>query len=100
MVTLWSPFWANAKYPVKPLEDPKGSLGEAENMHWLARTGFTNDYPEVASWLGEFTLDAEGYNTLEDLVVNKYGADKEDEAVQEWLSSEENAAQVPELPER
>ena len=47
VVTLWRPFWANAKFPVKDLEDPKGTLGDTEGLHWLAREGFEEDNPEV-----------------------------------------------------
>ncbi|KHO30060.1 glycine betaine ABC transporter substrate-binding protein [Corynebacterium minutissimum] len=85
VVTLWRPFWANAKFPVKDLEDPKGTLGDTEGLHWLAREGFADDNPEVAEWLEGLKLDDEQYGTLEDLVVNEYGEGKEPEAVQEWL---------------
>lgn len=85
VVTLWRPFWANAKFPVKDLEDPKGTLGDTEGLHWLARDGFEEDNPEVAEWLKGLKLDDEQYGTLEDLVVNEYGEGKEPEAVQEWL---------------
>ena len=85
VVTLWRPFWANAKFPVKDLEDPKGTLGDTEGLHWLARDGFEEDNPEVAEWLKGLKLDDEQYGTLEDLVVNEYGEGKEPEAVQDWL---------------
>ncbi|ACP32210.1 glycine betaine ABC transporter substrate-binding protein [Corynebacterium aurimucosum] len=85
VVTLWRPFWANAKFPVNDLEDPKGTLGDTEGLHWLARDGFEEDNPEVAEWLKGLKLDDEQYGTLEDLVVNEYGEGKEPEAVQDWL---------------
>lgn len=85
VVTLWRPFWANAKFPVKDLEDPKGTLGDTEGLHWLGRDGFEEDNPEVAEWLKGLKLDDEQYGTLEDLVVNEYGEGKEPEAVQDWL---------------
>lgn len=85
VVTLWRPFWANAAFPVKDLEDPKGSLGESEALHWLGRSGFEQDMPEVAAWLGDLKLDDEQYGSLEDTVVNEFGEGKEAEAVQSWL---------------
>lgn len=85
VVTPWRPFWANAKFPVKDLEDPKGTLGDTEGLHWLGRDGFEEDNPEVAEWLKGLKLDDEQYGTLEDLVVNEYGEGKEPEAVQDWL---------------
>ena len=33
VVTLWRPFWTNAKFPVKDLEDPNGTLGDTEGLH-------------------------------------------------------------------
>lgn len=95
LVTLWRPFWANTEFPVKDLEDPKGSLGESEALHWLGREGFGEDQPEVAEWLKSIKLDDEQYGTLEDTVVNQFGEGKEAEAVQDWL--DKNPDVVPDL---
>ncbi len=81
VVTLWRPFWANSQFPVKDLEDPQGALGEAEGLHELARAGFGEDMPEVASMMEKFTLTDDQYGELEDMVVNEYGDGKEAEAV-------------------
>ena len=85
VVTLWRPFWANSKFPVKDLEDPKGSLGDPESLHWLARNDFSDDFPDVAEWLGDLKLDDEQYGSLEDTVVNQHDEGEEPDAVQEWL---------------
>lgn len=85
VVTLWKPFWANSAFPLKDLEDPEGALGPVEGLHTLARTGFAEDFPEVADMMANFTLDDEQYGQLEDLVVNEYGSGKEAEAVDQWL---------------
>ncbi|UPK76515.1 glycine betaine ABC transporter substrate-binding protein [Nocardioidaceae bacterium SCSIO 66511] len=84
LVTLWRPFWANTAFPVKDLEDPKGALGEPEGLHVLARTGFSDDYPEVADMIGKAKMNDEQYGSLEDLVANKY-KDDPSKAVSEWL---------------
>lgn len=84
VVTLWRPFWANAEFPVKDLEDPEGALGEAEGLHELARDGFADDYPEIAEMMGNLKLDDEQYGALEDLVVNQFGQGKEADAVTAW----------------
>lgn len=86
VVTLWRPFWANSKFPVKDLEDPKGALGEPESLHWLARAGFAEDNPEVAKWLEDLKLSDDEYGSLEDTVVNEYGEGKEPEAIEAWLN--------------
>ena len=88
VVTLWRPFWANSEFPVKDLEDPRGALGESEGLHSLARTGFSDDFADVAEMMGNFKLDDEAYGSLEDMVVNEYGEGQEAEAVEAWL--EEN----------
>lgn len=87
VVTLWRPFWANAKYPVKDLEDPKGALGDAEGLHEIATKGFGDEFPEVAEMMGNLKLDDEQYGEMEDLVVNKYGKGKEEEAIDEFLKN-------------
>jgi glycine betaine/proline transport system substrate-binding protein len=86
VVTLWRPFWANTAFPVKDLEDPQGAFGEAEGLHILGRTGFAEDFPEVAEMASNTTLTDEQYGTLEDLVANKHKDDPE-AAVAEWLEA-------------
>ncbi|MDO5628909.1 MAG: glycine betaine ABC transporter substrate-binding protein, partial [Mobilicoccus sp.] len=68
VVTLWRPFWANATFPVKDLEDPKGALGGSEGLHFLATNQFRDEFPQVADWIGGLTLDDEQFGTLEDKV--------------------------------
>lgn len=96
VVTLWRPFWANAEFPVKDLEDPEGALGEAEALHFLGREGFAEEFPEAAEWISEVTLDDDQYGSLEDMVVNEYGEGQEAEAVEAWI--EANPDVLPELP--
>lgn len=84
VVTLWKPFWANSSFPVKTLQDPKGALGQPEGLHELARKGFSDDFPKVAAMMGRLKLDDAQYGDLENLVVNKYGKGKEEQAVRAW----------------
>jgi glycine betaine/proline transport system substrate-binding protein len=88
VVTLWKPFWANSAFPVKDLEDPEGALGEAEGLHALGRTGFAEEFPDVAEMMGNLKLDDDMYGQLEDMVVNEFGQGNEAEAVEAFL--EEN----------
>jgi glycine betaine/proline transport system substrate-binding protein len=85
VVTLWRPFWANSEFPVKDLEDPKNALGEPETLNAIATKGFSDEQPEVAKMFGNLKLTDEQYGSLENLVVNEYGAGKEAEAVDAWL---------------
>ncbi|MCI2237099.1 glycine betaine ABC transporter substrate-binding protein [Paenibacillus sp. TRM 82003] len=85
VVTLWRPFWANSSFPVKDLEDPKGAMGEPETLNSLARAGFSEEMPEVAEMMSNFSLTDEQYGSLEDTVVNEYGEGRYAEGVQAWL---------------
>ena len=85
VVTLWKPFWANGAFPVRALEDPKGAYGKPENLHVLARKGFSTDHPKVDELLKNFKLDDAQYQSLEDLIANKFGQGQEDKAAQAWL---------------
>lgn len=94
VVTLWRPFWANSEYPVKDLEDPEGALGESEGLHFLGTQGFSDEFPEVADWIGELKLSDEEYGGLEQSVA----VDHQDDpaaGVQAWL--DENPDVVPDL---
>jgi glycine betaine/proline transport system substrate-binding protein len=84
VVTLWRPFWANSAFPVRDLEDPEGALGEPEGLHELARSGFADDFPEVADMMAKAKLDDEQYGSLESLVAEEH---KDDPAAgaEAWL---------------
>ncbi len=85
VVTLWRPFWANSTFEVKDLEDPKGALGEPEGLHEMANKEWAEANPEVVEMMGRLKLDDAQYGELEDLVVNKFGAGKEEDAVEAFL---------------
>ncbi|WP_020577977.1 glycine betaine ABC transporter substrate-binding protein [Actinopolymorpha alba] len=87
VVTLWRPHWAYAKLPMRDLEDPKGSMGKAEQIHVIARKGFQKDFPEVAGWLSSFKMNDKDLGTLEDVALNQHKG-KEAEGVTAWM--EEN----------
>ena len=91
VVTSWRPFWANDRYGLKDLEDPKGAMGEAEALHFLGTDGFAEEYPEAAALIKGITLDDEQYASLEDMVVNEYGEGKEAEAIDAWLEENPDA---------
>jgi glycine betaine/proline transport system substrate-binding protein len=94
VVTLWHPHWAYAAYDIKDLEDPEGLMGGAEELHAVARSGFSEDFPEVAEWFGNFELTDEQLAGLEDLMFNTYDSGQEAEAVDEWLQDSANAEAV------
>jgi glycine betaine/proline transport system substrate-binding protein len=46
-VTLWEPSWMMQKYPMKYLKDPKGVFPPPQTYYWIAKTGFSADYPHA-----------------------------------------------------
>ena len=39
VITGWSPHWMFAKYDLKYLDDPEGTMGEAESINTMVRQG-------------------------------------------------------------
>lgn len=93
VVTLWEPHWAYSAFPIRNLEDPEGTLGDAETLSTYSREGFADDFPEVAEWLAAFEMDTDVLADLEDVMFNQNaGASDWEPIVREW--AEENAAYV------
>ncbi|WP_404291060.1 glycine betaine ABC transporter substrate-binding protein [Glutamicibacter arilaitensis] len=88
VVTLWEPHWAYSAYPVKNLEDPKGSLGDAEGIHTFSRAGFADDHAEVAKWMSDFKMDLDTLYDLENLLFVENDTDDYQPLVKQWM--EEN----------
>jgi glycine betaine/proline transport system substrate-binding protein len=86
VVTLWRPHWAYASLPIRDLADPKGTMGQAEQINTIGRKDFGKDFPDVAGWLKKFKMDDKQLGSLEDLAINKYKG-QEDQAVAEWLKA-------------
>ena len=86
IVTLWEPHWAYGAYDIKNLEDPQGILGEAENIVTYGRTGITEEFPEVAEWLGGFQMDAEHLYDLENQLQGADSGDYE-QIVSDWVAA-------------
>lgn len=93
VVTLWHPHRAYEQWDLKDLKDPEGSLGEPEEIKTFARSGFSDDFPEIAEAVGNWTMDNETLMSLE-----KAGLldSKDPEAgVQKWI--EDNQDYVNEM---
>ncbi|OIJ64518.1 ABC transporter permease/substrate binding protein [Streptomyces mangrovisoli] len=84
VVTLWSPHWAYSDYKLKKLKDPKGAWGKGDGVHTVARKGFAQDDPQVASWLKHFSMTEKQLTGLE-AQIQKAGKGQEQQAVKTWL---------------
>lgn len=91
VVTLWRPFWANAAFPVKTLDDPKGGMGGTEGLHFLGKQGFAKQFPEAAEYIAKIKLDDDDYGALEELVTSDEYKGKPKEAVEAWLKDHADA---------
>ncbi len=84
VVTLWEPHYAYAQWDLKNLEDPEGALGEPDAIKTVATAGFSEEHPEVATWLSNFEMTGEQLSELE-LMIEEGDLES---AVSTWI--EEN----------
>ncbi|MGG7463522.1 glycine betaine ABC transporter substrate-binding protein [Plantibacter sp. YIM 135347] len=89
-VTLWRPHWAYDAFPVRDLEDPKGTLGKAEGIHSFSRTDFDKDYPKLAGWMKDFSFDSELLFSLENAMFNSGDTKDFGPVVEKWMSENQD----------
>jgi len=58
LINAWSPHWMFSKYPLRYLDDPKHMFGGAEQIHAVARKGFSAQYPQVAQFFAHYSIPA------------------------------------------
>ncbi len=92
----WTPHWKFPEYNLRFLEDPKGIFGEEENIKALGRAGITEDMPEVAEVLGNFSLNDDQLGEIMLLIQEGEMGDRE--AMTAWALDNEDLIQswVPE----
>src|SRR5690625_1071856 len=84
VVTLWQPHWMFTEHDLKFLEDPKETLGAAENIHTMVRKGLEDDQPTAFKLLDNFYWEVDDMNE----VMAKFGQDDSVEprdAAKEWI---------------
>lgn len=86
VVTLWEPHPAYGRFELKNLEDPENALGDPDQIHNIAREGFSEDFPEVAQALQNMDIEADVLAELTVTVLDE--ADTELDGARQWL--EEN----------
>ncbi|HET7358431.1 MAG TPA: glycine betaine ABC transporter substrate-binding protein [Nocardioidaceae bacterium] len=84
VVTLWRPHWAYAKFPIRDLEDPKGAMGQPDQIHAVGTSSFGSDFPDVQAMVKNFHLDDQQLGALEKDVLLEHKDDPE-VGVQQWL---------------
>ncbi|MFC6340217.1 glycine/betaine ABC transporter substrate-binding protein [Pseudomonas sp. CCM 7891] len=64
LVNAWSPHWMFSKWSLRYLEDPKRIFGGAEQIHAVARQGFSAEHPDVARFFANFKIPQADLETL------------------------------------
>lgn len=86
VVTLWRPHWAYDAFPIRDLEDPEGTLGDAESIHTFATTSFAEEFPDVNEWLKNFRMDSDTLFSLENVMYNHEDVPSDfTNIVREWM---------------
>ena len=91
VVTLWRPHWAYDAYDIKDLKDPKGTLGAAESIHTVTRTGFEDDFSEVNKWFAAFKMDSDLLFSLENVMFREDHKQSEyPQIVKDWMADNQD----------
>ncbi len=95
VVTAWTPHWMFGRWDLRFLEDPKGSLGEAQHINVIVREGFKEDYPEVAAFLHRMDIPLDelqaamytAQQTSYEQAISQY-IDEHQERIDTWLAQD------------
>lgn len=88
VITGWTPHWMFSKYDLKFLKDPKGTLGQAENINTIVRKGLEDDMPIAYQILDRFHWEPED---MEDVMFKAQESSFE-KAAKNWI--EKNSDKV------
>ncbi|MEI5995187.1 ABC transporter permease/substrate binding protein [Candidatus Enterococcus mansonii] len=87
VITGWSPHWMFAKYDLKYLEDPKGTMGSEEAIHTMARKGLEQDNPEAYAILKNFHWTKED---MESVMLEINNGTEPTKAARNWIDKHPN----------
>ncbi len=82
VVAGWQPHWMFAKMKLKFLEDPKKTLGDAEQIKIFARRDFRMEQPELAQFFSKVYFDE---STMADLLSQMQGSQNKTDTAKEWI---------------
>ncbi|MFZ7298856.1 ABC transporter permease/substrate binding protein [Enterococcus gallinarum] len=84
VITGWSPHWMFAKYDLKYLDDPEGTMGEAESINTMVRQGLADDLPEVYEVLDKFIWTQED---MEEVMLAINDGTSAEDAAKDWVTN-------------
>ena len=82
VVTGWKPHTKFARYDLKLLKDPKGTMGQAETISVIATKGWSEANPELAPFFKNFKMNDDQLGSLMVAIENAPG--QEDKAALNW----------------
>lgn len=82
VVTGWKPHTMFARYKLKILKDPKGTMGSAETISIIATKGWKETHPELATFFSNFKMNDDLLGSL--MVAVQENTGKEEEAASKW----------------
>lgn len=89
VVTLWSPHWAFAEYDLKYLEDTEDDFGGSDDIHFMSRSGFGKDFPEVLGWMNAWDMTD---SQLGSLMLTIERAGNAEAGARQWLTENRSLA--------
>lgn len=84
VITGWSPHWMFAKYDLKYLDDPEGTMGKAESINTMVRQGLADDLPEVYEVLDKFNWTQED---MEEVMLSINDGTSAEDAAKDWVTN-------------
>lgn len=84
VITGWSPHWMFAKYDLKYLDDPEGTMGKAESINTMVRQGLADDLPEVYEVLDKFNWTQED---MEEVMLAINDGTSAEDAAKDWVTN-------------
>ena len=87
VITAWSPHWMFAKYDLVMLEDSKGSFGEEESIHTIARRGLKEEQAKAYRIIDQFHWESED---MQSVMLAIAEGQSPSQAAKEWIALHPN----------
>lgn len=79
---MWTPSWMTQSFDIKFLKDPKNIQEPSQTYYWIARKGFTQEFPKAREIMAGVFVPLEDNIKMTGYIKDGFTADK---AVDKWL---------------
>lgn len=90
VITGWTPHWMFVEHDLTMLEDPKGTMGQEENAHTLARQGLQEEHPEVYHIIDNFYWEL---SDMEEVMADIHNGMSAEDAARKWVDANQDRVQ-------